>query len=201
MPAPRKRLPADEAKSRILEAAAERLHAQGPQNLTLATLAKDLGVSHQAILHHFGTREGLVAEVLDLALQRLQQELEQQLRAMAETDERSAEALLARAFDVLVAQGYGRLLAWIALGPDEALELHAERQPIAALARLAHSIRVERHPEADYRDTLYAVVLGAYTALASSVFERGVMRGAGIDDPATFRTWVAQLISRQLDQG
>ena len=54
----RRRLPADEAKTRILEAAQKRLTEGGPDAIRLQDLAADLGISHPAILHHFGSREG-----------------------------------------------------------------------------------------------------------------------------------------------
>src|SRR6185295_17110146 len=65
---PRRRLRAEEAQRRILEAAEKQLMKVGPEGLRLTDLAQALGVSHPAILHHFGSREGLVAAVVRHAL-------------------------------------------------------------------------------------------------------------------------------------
>ncbi len=44
----------------VLERAAEVIASQGPPGLSLRSLAADLGVSHTAPLHHFGSREGVL---------------------------------------------------------------------------------------------------------------------------------------------
>ena len=44
----------------ILEAAEANMGAGGPVGLRLQEVAKAAGVSHPTILHHFGSREGLI---------------------------------------------------------------------------------------------------------------------------------------------
>mgnify|MGYP003784140717 CR=1 FL=1 len=74
-PSRRRRLPADEARASILAAAERKLGQVGPERLRLTELAAELGVSHPAILHHFGSREELVVAVLHQAIQRMNQRL------------------------------------------------------------------------------------------------------------------------------
>ena len=50
-----------------IAAAARRFAADGYHGTSLATLAKDVGVSKQAILHFFGTKQKLYGEVLTAA--------------------------------------------------------------------------------------------------------------------------------------
>ncbi len=50
----------EEARSLILDAADKLLAGQSPAALRLQDVAKAAGVSHPTILHHFGSREGLV---------------------------------------------------------------------------------------------------------------------------------------------
>ncbi|MBV1885644.1 MAG: TetR family transcriptional regulator, partial [Parvibaculaceae bacterium] len=52
-PAKRIRRTAEEARRLILDAAEKRLAEQGPEGIRLQDIAKDIGVSHPAILHHF----------------------------------------------------------------------------------------------------------------------------------------------------
>ena len=56
----RTRLPAEQAKQLIMAAAERHLAAHGPDGIRLKDLASELGISHPAILHHFGSREGLI---------------------------------------------------------------------------------------------------------------------------------------------
>ena len=44
----------------VLQRAAEVIAAEGPQGFSLRSLAADLGVSHTAPRHHFGSREGVL---------------------------------------------------------------------------------------------------------------------------------------------
>src|SRR5438067_904808 len=58
--AKRIRRTAEEARSLILDAAEKVTRAQGPASLRLQDVAREAGVSHPTILHHFGSREGLM---------------------------------------------------------------------------------------------------------------------------------------------
>src|ERR1700761_1952547 len=62
----------EEARARILDAA-EGIMAKGggPASLRLQDVARLAGISHPTILHHFGSREGLVRALNLRALERL----------------------------------------------------------------------------------------------------------------------------------
>ena len=198
----RKRATGEEARARILEAATDLLSKAGPEGLRLSVLARELGVSHQAILYHFGSREGLVEAVVHGALESLQSEMAGGLRVL-DDHERGAGKLLERAFEVLVEQGYGRLLAWVALGKDDADFGELPRQ-IELLAKLSQAIRERDIGPAEYRDTLFTIVMLTYTLLGASVFERGVMSASGLaDDPSArrdFQEWLGKLVVEHLER-
>ena len=50
----------EEARRLILDTAQALLASTGPQGLRLQDIAAAAGISHPLILHHFGSREGLV---------------------------------------------------------------------------------------------------------------------------------------------
>lgn len=199
-----KRLSGEEARARILDAAEEQLRASGPSGLRLDVIAKKIGVSRQAVLHHFGTRDGLIAAVVHRALERLQIELAGGLSVLSDR-ESGSKVLVERAFEVVVDGGYGRLLAWLALEhQDEKLDAFAgDEKKLAMLAQLSHSIREREIGPRDYRDTLFTFVLSTYAILGSAVFEEGVFRAAGLaDDPnarADFRKWLSGLLVAHLE--
>jgi AcrR family transcriptional regulator len=201
-PMGRKRLSGEEARSRILDAAVVQLREHGPQGLKLTAIADELGVSHQAILHHFGSRDGLLAAVVRQAIEGLQAELVGGLRTLDDHD-RGSEALLDRAFDVMADQGYGRLLAWLALADSET-ELQGDHMPLAMMADAAHALRERDNPGHDRRDTLFTVILLSYAVLGSAVFEPGVFTAAGLDDQPDaqrqFRAWLRDLVVRHLER-
>ncbi|WP_432543696.1 TetR/AcrR family transcriptional regulator [Kineococcus sp. SYSU DK002] len=57
-------------REELLRAATEHALAHGPAQLSLRRIADSAGVSHAALLHHFGTRENLVAEIVERVLDR-----------------------------------------------------------------------------------------------------------------------------------
>lgn len=199
----RKRLTAEEARSRILDAAVERLRQDGPQGLKLASLAQELGISHQAILHHFGNRDGLVSAVVKRALDKLEAEIVGGFRQLGD-QERRTEVLLETAFEIIVEQGNGRLLTWLMLSyPDGELS-RGDHRFLALLAKAAQGIRSRAGNPTDLREMQFAMVLLSFVVLASSVFEQAAFWSAGLDDEpgavGEFREWVRSLVVRHLDQ-
>ncbi len=63
-PASTRRRNLAETRGAILDAAERRLIDGGPDAVRLEKIAADAGVSHPAILHHFGSREGLVEAIV-----------------------------------------------------------------------------------------------------------------------------------------
>lgn len=57
-------------REELLQAATEHALEHGPARLSLRRIADSAGVSHAALLHHFGTREKLVAEIVERVLDR-----------------------------------------------------------------------------------------------------------------------------------
>ncbi|MBW8708481.1 MAG: helix-turn-helix transcriptional regulator, partial [Alphaproteobacteria bacterium] len=61
----------EDAKALILDAAEASMKAGGPAALRLQDVARAAGVSHPTILHHFGSRQGLVRALNLRSLQAL----------------------------------------------------------------------------------------------------------------------------------
>ena len=59
----------------ILDAAEKRLREGGPDAIRLQDIARDVGIAHPTILHHFETRDGLTLALQQRAMQRLEQDL------------------------------------------------------------------------------------------------------------------------------
>jgi AcrR family transcriptional regulator len=55
----------------LLDAVADYVLAHGLAGLVMRPLADAVGVSHGTLLHHFGSKENLITEVIDLLRQRL----------------------------------------------------------------------------------------------------------------------------------
>jgi len=185
----------EEARRLILETAQTLLASTGPEGLRLQDIAAAAGISHPLILHHFGSREGLVRALTRQAAAELRDKL---VAAMA-SSEYSLEEQLDRVFDAF-RDGLAQRLAWLAtidtgggaegtqmIMRDIADSLHARRiataPPGAAIAR---------------EDTDALIYLVATAAFGDALFGQQLRRSAGL--PATgeadrgFRLWLAALI-------
>jgi AcrR family transcriptional regulator len=195
-PSPRRRRTAEEARRRILEAAQKRLVADGPDGLRLQELARDLGISHPAILHHFGSREGLLTALAAHGVRGLNEELARRIAA-GPVDLREVLDLTR---EVLADGGQARLLAWLLLsgrrgsgdGP----------QVLGELAQVSHAARLARRdpaagPEPPYEDTVFAIVLVGLALFGDALAGDLIRASAGVEGPdggARFRDWLAGLL-------
>jgi AcrR family transcriptional regulator len=196
----RKRRTAEEARTAILDAAEQRLVASGPAGIRLQEVAADVGVSHPTVLHHFGSREGLVEAVVARALDSLHAGLLAAVNASPEGPDQVA-ALLDRVFEALVRGGHARAFLWLALS---GYAPNMEELRVRTLAEAVHAVRRQRRVGSKrmppFEDTYYTVLLPALALLAMSVT---VQPGAKTDDeacgPARFRAWLARLIHAHLE--
>jgi AcrR family transcriptional regulator len=176
---PRTRRSASEARQRILEAAHEQLMLVGPEALRLTDLARQLGVSHPAILHHFGSREGLVAAVVRHSTRSLHAQLIAALQSGQAADRAELIEVVAK---VCGSQGLGRLLAWLLLSGRAGNLLESSELPLKQLAGAAHALRMRFGLSATYADTLFEVQLLAIVLLGDAIFGDAVRQASGVDD-------------------
>ena len=111
-----------ETKTRILDAAFQRLAREGYAALSIREIAKDAGVNHALINYHFRSKDQLVIAVLDHANQRL---LERQTRMYSEPGGFAEKWAKAREFYKSdLASGFVRVQAelWAASLSDPALK-------------------------------------------------------------------------------
>lgn len=203
--APRRRRTAEEARHEILAAAQRRLAEGGPEAIRLQDIARDLGISHPTILHHFESRAGLMVALAGSAISALNADV---LRAI-DDPRRSAspEAVLDRVYETLGESGHARLLAWSALSDRNPTPSAGEQQTLRVLTDAVHRRLVEeahaaggRPPAREEAD--FVVRLVAVAMLGDALMGSVLNRLSGITDgPAAqrrFRAWLARLVEDRL---
>jgi len=198
----RQRRTPEEARRLILEAAQALIASTGPEGLRLQDIAAAAGISHPLILHHFGSREGLVRALTRRAVA----ELRDKLVAAMESTEYSVEQQLDGVFDAF-RDGLAQRLAWLATvdpgGGTEGAQLI-----MRDIADTLHARRLAAAPPgaAITRDDTDALIhLVATAAFGDALFGSQLHRSAGL--PATsetdrkFRLWLAALIRAHSAQG
>ncbi len=192
---------------------------QGPDGLRLQAIAADLGITHSSVLHHFGSRDGLLDALSVDAFQGLERDLKQFFETPPK--ENQATDLFDQISQILGERGHARLLAWQLLsgrgpsdsdsdeGPSAVGEDEGDAPATGLLDRLAqtvHVLRTERArsqgggtPELD--ETRRLVVWTACTVFAEAFAGDLMMYSAGLGrDPASrkqFRDSVAKAIEDQ----
>ncbi len=200
----RKRRTAEAARSAILDAAEQRLIASGPAGIRLQEVAADVGVSHPTVLHHFGSREALVAAVVERLVAALHADVLEAI-ALAPAGEGNMAALLERVAAVLGERGHGRVLAWLALS-GHGSDLPEQRFSSVVVA--AHARRKQQRapgPVPALEDTAFTILLAFLALFGDSILGPELTRSAGLGDPARvgkrFRAWLARVLVDHLARG
>jgi AcrR family transcriptional regulator len=194
----RVRRSAEEARVLILDAAEKRLSEVGPAGVRLQEIAADVGMTHPTILHHFGSREGLVNAVVQRSLVAVQQDV---MRAFTAHSFEASDAadLLGRVAATLQTGGHARLLMWLAL------EGHPPKDPATMLKGLAETLHARRegqHGPVPLEDTVFLLVLSLFVVLAETTVGPGAWESAGLTHdsaaPGRFHAWFVDLLRQHI---
>ena len=197
MPAKNKRIrrTPEEARRQILQAAQSSLGTEGPGSLRLQEVAKAAGVSHPTILHHFGSREGLIRA---LNLQTIEQ-LKTVLLSVLNASPAGSENAIAPTF-AAYRDGLAQRMVWLMQSqgqtPMDAAGLPMFDEMVLAL----HALR-ERLEGAklDLADTRAIVHLTTVVAFGDAIIGKRLRRAAGpreeIVQRQGFENWFAALLN------
>ena len=198
--ASQRRRSAAETRDAILEAAERRLLDKGPEAIRLQEIAADAGISHPAILHHFGSREGLVEAMILRGIGRLQAQF---LKGWPSAKEPDIEGVLERFYEATSRRGMARLLAWLILSGQSyrtmkpgVLKPAAERMH----AGRVHRAQIEGRRSPELEETLFAATHLFILVLGDSLFGPSVRRaiglGSGTDSTRQYRRWLSKVVER-----
>jgi AcrR family transcriptional regulator len=201
-PKPRRRRDAAAARAAILDAAERHLVLAGPSGIRLQEVAADAGVSHPTVLHHFGTREGLVKAVITRSLAAINARLVEAI-SQSKGDVTHVAAMLDGVYDALAQHGRARVVMWLAL---EGQRIEGDAR-LSAVVEATHVLRRTKHtPERrapSREDTAHVVVLASLALVGLAVMGPALLENAGLSDPAAerrFRGWLARLLAKYLDE-
>jgi AcrR family transcriptional regulator len=200
---PRRRRDAAAARAAILDAAERHLVLAGPSGIRLQEVASDAGVSHPTVLHHFGTRAGLVKAVITRSLAVINARLVEAI-SQSSGDAAQVAAILDGVYDALAHHGRARVVMWLAL---EGQRIEGDAR-LSAVVEATHILRKAKHrgkrrvPSRE--DTAHVVVLAALALVGAAVMGPALLENAGLaEDEAAerrFRGWLARLLAKYLDE-
>jgi AcrR family transcriptional regulator len=195
----RRRRSAAETRNAILEAAERRLLAGGPEAIRLQEIAADAGISHPAILHHFGSREGLVEAMVIRGITNLQAQF---LEGWPSAKEPDIEGAFERFFEVASHRGIARMLAWLILSgkgnrtmTPNVFKPTAERMHAGRVRRAQKQGR--RSPELE--ETQFAATFIFILVLGDSLFGPSVRRAVGLGSGANATRRFRRLLNKTVE--
>jgi AcrR family transcriptional regulator len=160
-----------------------------------------MGVTHQAILRHFRTRDQLIASLLRHAGKSLREDLSAALTAPA-TDLASVRRFYDAIDQVYRKRGYARLSAGMLLRGRALSGSGLHREAAAAIHRRRRRAKGRAGPPAALEDTLFSVVLLTLVAWADALVGSAMRRAVDLpDDERTaqrFRVWFEDLVEEHL---
>lgn len=183
-------------RERILEVAGRMLNQVGPDGLRLQEIAKEVGVSHPLLLHHFGSRAGLVHAVVERSMHALEADILSSLASPTGEPPSDPTALIERTFRAFHDQGHARLLAWLSLSGMSQKDSGSKLGDIALMIHTMRTNQLEARgskvppPE----DSAFVVTLALFALLGDAMWGRVIREGTtmGKQDPTgeRFRQWL-----------
>lgn len=185
----RRRRSAEESQTLILQVAAKRLAEHGLEGLNITGVAKEAGISHATLIHHFGSSGGMREALGDKMIL----DLVDDLVAAFEKDQSRTE-MIRNVFHVLTAGGHAKLIAWRAVqGSSTTAETDAVAAGFKKLLSTMQSA-VKTTDETDVRNLILLVGIAAVGyGLAGDVLSKLI--GMDQDDLETFPAWMTNHIS------
>jgi TetR/AcrR family transcriptional regulator, repressor for neighboring sulfatase len=202
-PGKRLRRTPDEARRLILDTAQEMIARTGPEGLRLQDIAAAAGISHPLILHHFGSRAGLVRALARRATAELRDRL---VAAMNAPPDYSLEEQVDRVFEALRG-GLAQILVWLAATEPDGGE-SGETMIMREIIDTMHARRVANAPPGtaiSREDTERGAFLVTFAAIGDALYGEPLRRSAGIEagpeSDRRFRAWLAELLRGRKTSG
>ena len=186
----------EEAKVLILDAAEASMKAGGPAALRLQDVARAAGVSHPTILHHFGSREGLVRALNLRSLEALTAGVIEQMR-----EARSGDEGIRRTFEAY-RDGLAQRTIWLLQSQEQ---MPGNATMFEDIVQSLHTIR-QRYAlpghVPDIEDTRSVVHLTTIAAFGDALIGTRLRSASGAGEEARrerFIKWFSDLLDMYFD--
>jgi len=189
-----------EARRRILDAAEKSMASKGPAGIRLQDVARAAGVTHSNVLHHFGSRAGLI-EALN---QRTVDDLKSVLSGVMQAAHSSTEDIIGPAF-AAYRNGLAQRTLWVLQAPSRrgARTLPVFEEVVDAV----HARRLRTAPPGttvDKAQTRAIVHLTTIAAFGDALIGARLRESSSADELAArehFERWFAALLDSQRSDG
>jgi AcrR family transcriptional regulator len=191
----------EQAREVILAAAAERLAKFGPNGLKITDIAKDAGLTHATLIHHFGSAAELQRQLARRFSAKLLSDVVERLSGGA-LEATEIEAIIGEIFEIMSDRGNSRLVAWLRLtGVSPGQEEDPADSLLADVAKLVAERRIAGgapDTEQTRKESKFIVLLAANAAIGDGVGGELTAQMIGLDEKDAkqgFRKWFAAMLA------
>lgn len=183
------------ARSAILDAAEKVMTEVGPAGLRISAVAKQAGMAHPNVLHHFGSREGLIEAVTERVGLRATERITAAIRKAADAGADQKRSALTEVLDTAFLGDEGRLVAWLHMsGVGNSMDTN-----MARILAVSQELRRTVDANADPVNTSRLVMLITLALVGEAVYGAGISEALGFDDGgddghSNFRAWLASIV-------
>ena len=187
----------EEARESILQAAEDIVVEVGPAGLRISAVAKKANMAHPNIIHHFGSRQGLLNALAERVGHRATDRITQALMEAVQADDNSRHAAMKKVLDMAYPGDEGKAAVWLHLsGAESSIKPHMQK-----IAEVSHQLRKSISDDVELKNTNRLVML-VTLALIGEVVSGDALKEAfeENDQEDGFRDWLAQLLLNIADQ-
>jgi AcrR family transcriptional regulator len=195
---PRKTGVEGNTRAAILEAAQKRLARLGADGLRLQDIARDVGVSHPTILHHFGSRDGLIVAMVQHIGEAFVSEIIRRV-PIGPTPLPNEVSKVGLVYDLLADKGFGALLGWAyRQRPADIVLVTKNLVSMAFESMVQHKTELDGvQPNDDWQKQLaYSIRLVLMAAAGETLIGKPISFAHGNYDG--FQIWIGEVLSNRI---
>jgi len=190
----------EQAQQAILDAAEALMIEVGPAGLRISAVAKKAGMAHPNIIHHFGSRDGLINALAERVGQRATTRITEAIKQATDAAPEDRVAAMTHVLDTAYPGDEGKAAVWLHLsGAQSSLKPNMER-----IVQLSHNLRQTIDPDASLANTNRLVMLVTLALVGEVVSGQGIKGALGFSGDETgddadnsrahFRRWLTEIL-------
>jgi len=184
----------EEARAAILDAAEKIVVDVGPAGLRISAVAKNANMAHPNVIHHFGSREGLLNALAERVGTRATTRITAAISVALEAKPEDRVKAMTRVLDTAYQGDEGKLAVWLHLsGVESSFKSNMEK-----IVLLSHKLREAVNGEVDYANTGRLVMLVTLALVGEVVSGSSIKEALGFGredgNRAHFRQWLAEIL-------
>lgn len=187
----------EQARNAILDAAERMIVEVGPAGLRISAVARRASMAHPNIIHHFGSREGLINAVAERVGQRATERITtaiSQAMQVASSDKETLIQAMTKVLDTAYHGDEGRAAVWLHLsGAKSSLKANMDQ-----IVHLSHQLRQSIDPDVELENTNRLVMLVTMALIGEVVSGGAIKEALGFSKKAAqranFSRWLAEFL-------